>query len=356
MTFSNPDDERDASSLPRRFVAGPVVISLALHGAVLLGLTRMAMREADGSDSVRPSISVALVTPARQRAPVPAPAPAPQELQEPDPSRLDVPPEPEDSEADVRIAEPERAAAPALPPDSDEETAPADPRSSGRQAVDEADNQPWTPARIRAALDSSRRDQQSETTVGWLTDCIVEQKRLGTRDCKQQQQALDYASDSKRAGRAAAEAAFVVVTGPERRARLSEEFRRENSRLAELMDDGGVVGGLATQRYYINLEYFRYLNGNGQDPMFSAMQNFSADVLGGSALSLPGNVPFTCSRWRTGYAIGEKRKATGVPMPCIYEWTGFRIERPETDEADAFRVVPVVPRNNAAGNAIQVKP
>lgn len=68
------------------------------------------------------------------------------------------------------------------------------------------------------------------------------------------------------------------------------------------------------------------------------MQNFRADALG-ARLSLPGNIPFTCKK-----------------APCIYAWTGITIERPETNEADSFRVVPVVPGSDTDRFDNPVKP
>ncbi|MDY6982354.1 MAG: hypothetical protein SV422_04650, partial [Pseudomonadota bacterium] len=281
MTSASPDDERELPSLPPRRIAGAVIVSLSVHGAALLGLMRMTMSDADAHMAVDPpSISVALVTRTPRLSPPEPPEPEPPI--ESERSAREIPLETAETamSPETELAE---ALEPALPPETGEAVPPvSDAQDSeasaatlppGQQRDDDDATAPWTPARIRAALDAGRGERQSDATADWLTACFLEQKQRGMRDCTQQQQAIDYATDNMRAGRAAAAGSFATVTRPQLQARLSEQFRSENLRLAELMEEGGEVGALASQRYYINLEYFRYLNGNGQAPLFSAMQN-----------------------------------------------------------------------------------
>ncbi|MGV3592403.1 MAG: hypothetical protein ACO1PZ_11995 [Gammaproteobacteria bacterium] len=350
MTFASPDEAYSETPLSPRRVAGSVAVSLLLHGAVVMLLARMVTNE----DRVRvvtdlPSISVALVS---RRQPEPLPPPAelpPQDL--PGPQTEATPPPEISAETPESVAPAETEAETAeardaVPASSFAETAPEsdtqgrDAESRDRASDDEARDQPWTPARIRSALDANRREQQSETTANWLTDCIIEQKQHGTRDCTRQQQPLDYASESTRAGRNAADQSFMAVTRPQRHARLTEGFLKENALLEDMMEEGGVTGGIASQLFYINREYVIYLNGNGQEPLWGAMQNFGADTTHARPRpSLPGNILFTCRK-----------------RPCIYEWTGFTIERPDTNEADTFRVIPIVPGSRSREPATPVTP
>lgn len=349
MTFASPDEAYNETPLSPRRVAGSVAVSLLLHGAVVMLLARIVTHE-DQARAVTdlPSISVALVP--RQR-PVPPPPSAelrPQDL--PQPQTQPAPPpaiaadtpesggpmETEDATEAVADAAPASAVADAAP---EREARSSDAESRERASDDEASDQPWTAARIRAALDASRREQQRETTANWLTDCIIEQKQHGTRDCTQQQP-LDYASESTRAGRNAAGQSFMAITRPQRHARLTEGFLKENALLEDMMEEGGATGGIAAQLFYTNREYVIYLNGNGQEPLWGAMQNFGADTTHARPRpSLPGNILFTCRK-----------------RPCIYEWTGFTIERPETNEANAFRVVPIIPGSDAREPASPVTP
>jgi hypothetical protein len=132
--------------------------------------------------------------------------------------------------------------------------------------------------------------------------------------------------------------------------RRFQQFMRSNALMEELAEQGGAVGALAAERVQLNNEYMRFIDGNvlgyqGQDPMWQAMNSgFTADVLGGAQLSLPGNVPFRCGRGKPKVGLTPDGPGVSDIVPCTFEFTGFTITRPEAPvEANGFRVVPVIP-------------
>lgn len=335
----SPDDDRELPSLSPRHVAGPVFVSVLLHGALLYLLARtVAVSEAEGREE-RSFMSVSLVV---RPPPIEPEVPEP-EIPEPELVEADVgqPPAPQAPQA---IAE----RAPAAEPQA--EDALPDLAESVAPGAAESESLPWTAARIRSVLDTHARERRSTSTATWLTECILEQKEHGTRDCDRQLQEQDYASASMSAARAASEGAFASAMRRDRDWRMTERFARNNYALEALVEDGGIAGALATERILINNEYMRFLQGNvlgfqGQDPIWQGMNSgFTADVTGGPRLSLKGNIPFRCGggKLRGGLAPG----GAGVSdiVPCVFEFTGFTIEPPPPlEEPNAFRVVPVVP-------------
>jgi hypothetical protein len=208
----------------------------------------------------------------------------------------------------------------------------------------------WTPARIRSAIETQATARRNEATAAWLTECVIEQKERGTRDCERQKQEQDYASTGMRAARGASEGAFAGVMRPDRDWRMVQQSMRSNALMEELAEQGGVVGELATERVLLNNEYMRFFEGNvlgyqGQDPMWQAMNSgFTADVLGGPQLSLPGNIPFRCGRGKPKAGVTPGGLGVSDIVSCTFEFTGFTITRPETSvDPNRFRVVPVVP-------------
>lgn len=351
MTPDSFDTGRELSALPQPRVAGPILLSIVLHTIVVLAFARAVFSPA-AQDSVsedRPSISVTIA----MRAPPPAmEPPAPEDA-------TDVPLESVEATEDViedvaeeAPAEPEVTADLQLA-DSPSSVAPASPEESvspdTASTESDTDAQPWTPARIRAAIQASSGELRSSVTETWMADCIRERKMRGTRDCEQQLQQQDSLSLNAAAGRFAAIGAFASVTRGDRQWRLAEGFKKSNDTLRELVDADGLVGELATARYYLNRDYIIYLsgnrvNGNHNDMVFHAMQNFAADELGGPNLTLNGDTPFQCGSKKKieyGADLKTQRVTAGNVVPCIYEYTGFTIERPEEDP-DAFRVVPPV--------------
>jgi hypothetical protein len=344
MTSASLDDARELPSLSPARVAGPLCASVVLHGALLFLVARGVMVPDAASREELPSVSVSLVT----RLPVPIPETPLQEIPEPEVPAPEAMAPTETGQ--VETLAPEAANNEALP--AEEVT--GEPDASATNTDVGGESQPWTPARIRAAIDANASGQRSASTASWLSSCYLEQRLRGTRDCELQREEQDYASASMRAGQNAGAGSFASVTRPLRDWRMFEEFTRRNYALQELADAGGVVGMLATDRIRINNEYMRYLQGNvlgfqGQDPLWQAMgSGFSADVLSGPRLTLPGNVPFRCGTGKLLPEPGLVPGGVGVSniVPCVFEFTGFRIQRPDQPvEENAFRVVPTVPGN-----------
>jgi hypothetical protein len=337
MTSASLEDEREPAPEPPRRVAGPVLASVVLHGTLLYLVARLAVQQSEAPrNEERPAVRVIVETRMPGRAPAEAPA-------------VEIP--------EAANSTPSESAVPAAPePPNPESQSPPESPSAAADAGSNADAAPiaapeaWTPARIRSAIEGHADERRSTSTATWLAECFVERKEHGTRDCNEQLQEQDYASDSMRAARAAGERAFARITRPERDWRRIEQFIRSNSQLEDLAEEGGVVGRIAADRMLLNNEYARYLMGNAQgwqqqDPLWQAMDSgFTADVLGGRRLSLPGNIPFRCGSGKAKYGVTPGGVGVSDIVPCVFEFTGFTIERPQAPvEANAFRVVPVVP-------------
>ncbi len=311
MRYESPDTQPDPSGAPLRTTVGPVIFSVVLHGVVLGLFARAAFApEAEARiPDERRYVRVAMVV-RQPRAPDVLPQPIEERVE---PDLVEAP------EETIPLSEPAAAA--------DAEVASTNEQDEvERESTTGPAVRAWSPATLRAAIEAGTGDRQNGVIEAWVTDCILEQKEEGTRDCEEQQAEQDYYAESTRTGLDAGEGAFAGVTRPQQQAALVEQFEKENAVLASLAGMPGGAGALVRERYFLNREYILYLSGNDQDPMFAAMGNFSADSLGGPPLSLPGNIPFICK-----------------PQPCVYDFTGFEVERPTAEpEAGEFRVVPTL--------------
>jgi hypothetical protein len=301
MRSGSPDDIDD-SSAPRRNVAVPVACSVLLHVALFALIARAAFApsaEARIPDE-RPSVRVSMVV----RPPPPVPAavipqsPAPVETLSEEELTESGEVAPREETADLEVP------AIANSPPADASASAADEEISDG---DDDSVRAWTPTAVRVAIGAYVSNQRNTQIETWVASCILEQKTEHTRDCERQRQASDGTSASAQAGRIAGGAAFGGVTRPMRHALLTEGFTETKDAMKELMDVPGVLGQMATDRYYLSREYIYYLNGN---PSPYGPRN-----------------QFNCA------GIG----------PCIYEYTGFVIERPEREvDPNEFRVVPTL--------------
>lgn len=335
---------------PPRY-AVPLLFSVLLHGAVLFLFTRSLFSGTPATDPAeeRPSIRVALVV----REPLAPAEPAVPEVEERIPPAPEVgegiPPEPElaksvpgepqdlpDARAGSTELLAEAEAAPEAPALSEDEV-----QEDGGAETGNAE-QAWTPARIRTAIETSRSDLRSSATGTWMEECIIERKERGTRDCEQQLEAQDYDSADMAAAREAGAGSFAGVRRANEKWIVEEQYRRKNDAIRGLIDAEGILGEVAATRYYINRDNISYLSGYFGDYVMDAMGNFPADVLGGPRLLVGGsggNTAFSCAKYVTTKS-GRKVK---VPAACVYEYTGFRIVRPEAEpDPNEFRVVPQV--------------
>jgi hypothetical protein len=342
MTTEALDTERELAQPPAQGLAGPLLFSVVLHGLVMLVFMRAVFAPQGDTPAVEePGIRVTLATrmPTQEReVPVPevteAPAPTRDESGEIVDAVVEVEPTPAAS-AEVAVT-PAVAGAPTASGETTE------PRSADSSPGDSA----WTPARIRAAVQATSGELRSNFTNDWMEDCIRERRARGLRDCERQREEQDLLSANAAAGRSAGIGAFTSVTRADQHWRIAEGFKKSNDTLRELVDAGGLVGELATARYYLNREILVYLNGNQGDMVFGPMQNFAADVLGGTALTVNGNTSFQCkAKKKVEYDadLKTRRVSGGNNVPCVYEYTGFTIKRPEPEaDPNAFRVVPPV--------------
>jgi hypothetical protein len=291
MISESPDTERELTSAPPQRLAGPLLFSVVLHGGLLLSLARAVFAPSAEArlPEERPSVRVSIA----MRLPPPI-------VPEPPPAEVENPALPETNAASLAPeAEPVTAVA-ETELDEDEETAGAETPTAPRVPT-------WTPATIRAAIQSNSGARRGTLTEAWVDGCILEQKARGTRDCEEQQEELAHLSASTAVGHAAGAATFAGITRPQRHAVLSAALTKNALLMVDLMEVPGLVGQLATDRYILDGQYFNYLNGN---PSPYGPEN-----------------QFNCA------GIG----------PCIYEYTGFVVERPEPEpEENAFRVVPIV--------------
>lgn len=165
---------------------------------------------------------------------------------------------------------------------------------------------------IRRSIAKFSAEFKSELTADWISDCLSFRERYPTRECPQQQAqetpALDESSQI-------ASTVFAGVTRDDRHKRLTNSFLQENERLQDLMEEGGVLGSLARERYYLNREYVFYLNGNF---------NFGAWNFVKTSNASNGNLEFMRSFMQ--FQCKES--------PCIYEFTGIGA-KPADGSADA---------------------
>lgn len=282
----SPDTQRELPAEPSRRIAGPLLFSVMLHGGMLVLLARAVIHPAteSGVPDARPSVRV-LVELVSPRSLVQEPPTEPRRSQEPE----------------------EREDPPASGDQSETSAAETTPGADEGNDAPEAAATTWTQAAISTAIRANTSERRSLLTESWVDHCILEQKERGIRNCERQREEQDYRSASGAAGYAAGGAAFAAVTRPQRHALLSEGFVKEQALMRELMAAAGPAGELAKARFFLSRGYFLYLNGNPSP--YGPRNQFNCAGLG----------------------------------PCIYEYTGFVIERPQPQpEENAFQVVPIV--------------
>jgi hypothetical protein len=301
---SDSTDDIWNRSAPSRHVVLPVACSVLLHAALFALVARAVFApSAEARIAERPSLRVSVVM-----RPPPAPEPVAQQSSEPVESLQE---EARAETVEVEEAAPpqEIAEAPAIAnaPQADEGLA-TDAEVSSEETA--ASARAWTTTAVRAAIGTYVGGQRNAQIETWVAACILEQKLEHTRDCEQQRGAGDGLGAGARAGRAMAESMSASIMGRWRVAELTQTLETRKVQMKNLMDSSGPVGQLATDRFYLDLEIVRYLNGNPSP--YGPRNQFSCGFL-----------------------------------PCVYKFTGFDIERPEQEiDPDTFRVVPTLLGNS----------
>jgi hypothetical protein len=201
-----------------------------------------------------------------------------------------------------------------------DDTARAQPDALSAAEVDAGENSgstaAWTPSTVRAAVSGYIRSQRDAAIEAWVVACSIERKSEHTRDCKAQRGGSEGRSASSEAGRDVVAGTVAAMTRKWRDAQLTAELEVRKVSIDALMDEEGPVGQLAADRYYLDAEIVRYLNGNPS--------------------------PYGP---RNQFICGKRIAGTGVrrPVPCVYEYTGFVIVAPEQPvDPNAFRVAPTL--------------
>jgi hypothetical protein len=281
-----------------------LAFSLLLHG-VLLVLVMNVVKQASAVAPAEPehqSLQLSLVARNPQRS-MPEPPEALADTaadSEPAGSSADVVPE-ESLPAD---------AAPAIEEDS-VQPAPA----AGLADAAEDDSRPdstgrtFTTSELQGAVTALVRDRRTQFTTAWMSDCLLHQKEHGTKDCPAQTAPADYTGRAEL--NALAARAFAGITRPQQHARLRAELLASSAGLQPLMDAQGSFGELARQRYFLNREYLNYLSGNTDFNILGFVQ---------ASQGLQYDAKFL--------------QSLCSPQPCIYEYTGFQVTRPEPETSD----------------------
>jgi hypothetical protein len=165
---------------------------------------------------------------------------------------------------------------------------------------------------IRAAIVEFSESYKAGLTADWLSQCVRYRERYPTQDCPQQRAQDNSALDD---GQRIAEAVFAGVTRDERYARLTSSLLQQNEELDELMEEGGVLGALARDRYYLNREYVFFLNGNFNFQSWNFVK--TANAGNGNLEFMRGFMQFQCKE-----------------SPCIYEFTGMGEKSAGVNEGD----------------------
>jgi hypothetical protein len=169
-----------------------------------------------------------------------------------------------------------------------------------------------SPNDIQAAITEFSAAYNAGLTGGWLSACMRFRERYPTQDCPQQQPQDTSALDD---GQQIAAAVFAGVTRPDRHRRLTESLLEENDRLQDLIEDGGVLGTLARDKYFLNREYVFYLNGNFNFQAWNFVKTSNAS--NGNLEFMRGFMQVICK-----------------PSPCIYDFTGIGAKPPASDPQD----------------------
>lgn len=196
-------------------------------------------------------------------------------------------------------AQPQAARTPLTVVRADDRSADAPARPMVLNAILRAQEVPGADE-IRAAIAEFTAGYKAGLTGDWLAECRSFQERYATRDCPGSQAEDTTALND---GQRIAEAVFAGATRYERHAAFTNSLLQQNERLDELMEEGGVLGSLARERYYLNREYVFYLNGNFNFQAWNFVKTSNAS--NGNLEFMRGFMQFQCKE-----------------SPCVYEFTG----------------------------------
>lgn len=166
---------------------------------------------------------------------------------------------------------------------------------------------------IRASIAKFSADFKGQLTADWLSECQRYRERYSTRECPQQGQQDSSALDD---GKQIATSVFAGITRADRHRGLTNSLLQQNETLANLVEEGGVLGSLARERYYLNREYVFYLNGNFNFGAWNFVKS-----------SNPGNGNLEFMRSFMQFQCKDS--------PCIYEFTGIGAKRATDDSRDS---------------------
>jgi hypothetical protein len=301
-----------ARNLPtERFFWPALLASVALHGVVLGSLLTHDFAIAPLATAPREYVEVSFA----RRAPPPLP-PAPVEA----PAREERTAPPSGAEAAASLAqspapatsEPGKDAAPAA-------SGPAAPATSTvAPPVEPGAGEAVTRELLRNQVTAFVRQQRESYTQDFVEECWIarqEGRREDERRACDGARASDGGGDTE--ARAQVRALFQDLSRNERHAQLTAQLQARNDQLNAIAAGGGVLGALAAERRSINRAYLAYLNGNQN----TAASNFVTSTFAntGNPQAMAGFLQFICKE-----------------MPCIYEFTGFRVVKPkEVQEAEA---------------------
>jgi len=299
-----------------------LMVSVFLHLALLAWLLPAAFTPASMTERA-PGMEVSLVFVRPARDPLPAPAPevpdsgasVVQNVEAPGVDTPEIVQAPAVTRSTALLDNPiDTANGSPTMPEQPEATVAQEPATVPHEGLDAAG--------VRAAVTAFVQQQEGARTADFVEDCWLQRQEHGpSRGC-------EGVRDSDRGGSALAldqvDGLFLALTREQRHVRLRAQFELRNLQLRALQEQGGTAGELATSLGALNREYLAYLNGNRNEAAHRYVM--SAATGDANPVGMDSFLQFTCAK-----------------MPCIYEFTGFSIKQPQSQEpaaADTWRRMP----------------
>ncbi|MES2626260.1 MAG: hypothetical protein V4628_13330 [Pseudomonadota bacterium] len=165
---------------------------------------------------------------------------------------------------------------------------------------------------MRAAVTAYVQRQRGSYSQQWTSACVIYQKEHGVQDCPQQQD-QDYSGHKEE--RTLVTKLMNDANRTQRYTRMTEQFMAENKELKKLMEGSDpVLAELARTRHSLNREYITYLNGNFDFKTWAFVQTANSNM---------GNLAY----------ISNFMQASCNPSPCVWEYNGFTVVKPEVEES-----------------------
>ena len=165
---------------------------------------------------------------------------------------------------------------------------------------------------LQAAIADFRESNKQTLKARWQEDCQRFKNQHGLQSCKASQPEFTYGYEDERL---LAKNAFLHVTRQVRHQQIYQQLEDQNENLLrQLMTADSPVQEMARSLFFLNDRYMAYLSGNANE----TLDDFFQQAFGSNVYMQFG--------MKQNYKIYQFRCKK---MPCIYEYSGFEIERPQ---------------------------